>query len=335
MDKEVFFSVIIPTYNPKKFLPKLLKSISHNECIDKMEIIISDDCSTESFDDVIEKFEKLNIRKITNDKHYGFPRCGRQHGSEEAKGVWFTFADQDDYYLDNAFDKILAFIKETDAKNYIITDFIEESVETGKRIIRKRAKGWTHGKFYEREFWDKYNVSYDDVEYCEDINLSVKLDCIVSENNIKISEFNEPVYVWGRRRDSLADMDYFIRSMPDYITATLGVIEGYVEKYKDKTNEGLFNCFVIKFFATLLHIYFYHQSSFLCDKKQVHIKTVNVTQPILTRFEEATGFKPNDIVYLLSGDLLNLFQQTRNDDFNQIPFIEQITFKDWLELYFD
>ena len=63
----MFFSIIIPTYNPNTCLTKLLESIDSNYCIDDIEIIISDDCSTESFDDLLTPFSHLNIRKIVND----------------------------------------------------------------------------------------------------------------------------------------------------------------------------------------------------------------------------------------------------------------------------
>ena len=47
----MFFSVIIPTYNPKKYLNNILESITKSDCMDDIEVIISDDCSTEDFSD--------------------------------------------------------------------------------------------------------------------------------------------------------------------------------------------------------------------------------------------------------------------------------------------
>jgi glycosyltransferase involved in cell wall biosynthesis len=49
----MFFSIIVPTYNPRKFLPKLLDSIATNKILDDIEIILSDDLSTEPFDDIV------------------------------------------------------------------------------------------------------------------------------------------------------------------------------------------------------------------------------------------------------------------------------------------
>lgn len=82
----MLFSIVVPIYNPGDCLKRLLTSIDTNYCIDDIEVILSDDLSTEPFDDLIEDFNNLTIKIIKNDKHYGFPRAGRQHGLEEAKG---------------------------------------------------------------------------------------------------------------------------------------------------------------------------------------------------------------------------------------------------------
>ena len=164
----MFFSVIIPSYNPRPFLQRLLDSIVHNKCINEVEIIISDDCSTEPFDDIIKNYTNLNIRMISNEVHAGFPRNGRQHGADEAKGQWICFSDQDDYFVDNAFDKVKDFIEKNNVHNYLISNFIMEDTNNNLRTVEDGTKGWTHGKFYEKIFWDKYNMGYDKylMEYC-------------------------------------------------------------------------------------------------------------------------------------------------------------------------
>ena len=329
----IFFSIIIPTYNPRKFIQRLLTSITHNECLDKIEVIISDDCSTEAFDDIIEKYKSLNITKISNDKHYGFPRNGRQNGVDKSNGKWFVFADQDDYFVDNAFDKLYNYILISKAKNVIITDFIEEIVATGKQILRSRKSGWTHGKVFEKSFWKGNDIRYDDLQYCEDINLTNIISCVMLAKHIQAFELDSPIYVWCRRKDSLSDMQYFKESMPDYINATIGVIIKFVEKYlRDGELIAIFNA---RFIVTVLHVYFYYQSKQLNTDKIGLLKAMTTLQPIYTKFKELTGFTNEDIINLINNDLMALYNQTRNDDFHQIPFVEQITFKDWLNLYLE
>lgn len=328
-----FFSIIIPTYNPGKYLIRMLDSILHNKCIDKIEIIISDDRSTENIDSIVNMYKgKVNIRKIENNYHAGFPRNGRQHGSEVEEGTWFCFADQDDYFIDNAFDGLYEYITTNDIHDYIITDFIEEKVDTGQRVLQDKSKGWTHGKLFEKTFWNKYHLAYDDLQYCEDINLTAKLNCVIDENGIKPNEYDKIIYVWCRRNNSLADEDYFRRSMIDYVKGTLGVLINYIEKHKN--NEELHNIFCVKFLATMLHVYFYHQSSIL-DGKELLLKTILTMQPFYTRFKEDTGVTNDGIAYAFTTDLRELYQKTRSEDYSQIPFVETISFKDWLNSYLD
>lgn len=327
-----FFSVIIPTYNPKEYIGTLLESITHNACLPEIEVIVSDDCSTEPFDEVLEQFPQISFVRICNDKHYGFPRTGRQHGATEARGKWICFADQDDFYLDNAFDHVKACIENEGMRNYIVTDFFEESVSTGKRIRRNCKSGWTHGKFYEKAFWDDVGLSYDWLKYCEDINLTTKVDCITVINKIKECVCG-PVYVWRRRHDSLSDVEYFKRSMPDYIKATLGVIVEYIDKYV--TNKDVIGILNVKFIVALLHVYFYYQSRTLNSSRQDLLKSIMVLQPIYTKFKWITGFKTQDILGFVNNDLIGIYNRTRAEDAIQIPFVEQITFGEWIRMYLD
>lgn len=328
-----FFSIIIPTYNPRNYLPTLLESISHNNCLDKIEVIISDDISTEPFDDILEQFPMLNIMKIENKKHYGFPRVGRQNGADNAHGEWFCFADQDDYFLPNSFDNIYTMITENKVTNYLMTNFLEKCADSDQMIIRDKHSGWTHGKFYQTSFWKHYKISYDNVQYCEDINLTNKIDCIILSHHALSYETNNCVYVWKRRKDSLSDIEYFKKSMSDYIKATSGVTLKYVEKYIE--DGQLAKIFKTKFIGTIYHIFFYYQSEVLNTDKTGLLKAMQTLQPIYTRFKEVTRYSTDDIIRLTNTELLGVYNKTRAGDYNQIPFVEQIAFGQWLKLYLE
>ena len=329
---EIFFSVVIPTYNPSKYLRNILDDITNNECLDKIEVILSDDCSTENLEEIIEPYNNLNIRIIKNDKHYGFPRTGRQNGLKEAKGKWICFIDQDDDLIENTFDKLYDFIIENKAKNYITSDFNEKYLNDDT-ILRSGQKGWTHGKLYEKSFIKKYNIYYDDLQYCEDINFTSKVKALIFAKGIKMKEYPEPFYIWNRRGDSLATIEYFKDSMPDYIRSTTAIAIQYIEEYKD--NKDLFDYFVIDFICSLYHVFFYFQSGYLCNEKQRMIQCAETIQPYLTRFHEVTNFSNKDIINFTHTEFLTLYNKLRNEDFSQITFIEQMTFMDWLDLYFD
>ena len=327
----MLFSIVVPTYNPLKYISLLLDSIKRNECINEIEVIISDDQSDESIDSIISNNEDLNIKIIKNDKHYGCPGPGRQAGAEYASGQWICFADQDDLFVDKAFDKIKSFILENNAKDHIIGDFIMTLIGSSDCVLQDASKAWTHGKFYERSFWKKYNLCYDNLGYCEDINLSTKVGCIFSTEDITIYRYKEPIYVWNRKADSLSSGNYFAESMPDYVTGTMGVILDYMEKNISKLNSK--ESLTTKFIQTLFHVYFYCQDKRIYGNNSAIIKTMLILQEMCDKFKCLTGMSVQDIVQGVSYGLMDLYNETRNEDFVQIRFVEQISFKDWVSVY--
>jgi hypothetical protein len=121
--------------------------------------------------------------------------------------------------------------------------------------------------------------------------------------------------------------------MPDYAQSTLGVIIDYLEKNKD--NQKLHEDYAIKFISTFLHMFFYFQSSILWDQKIKMMETIEVIQPLYTRFKEATGLTNETLLYLLHTNMIEMYEQTREEDFSQIPFIEQMPIREWVNFYFE
>ena len=95
---ELLVSIIVPVYNGGHYLSKLIESIisKNNELIDKIEIILVNDGST---DDSWEYCGKLageikQVRCIS--KENGGIASARNYGLKYATGQFITFCDQDD-----------------------------------------------------------------------------------------------------------------------------------------------------------------------------------------------------------------------------------------------
>lgn len=68
LDNIPFFSIIIPCYNSKKTIGNLLNSIVNQDMNDEIEVIISDDHSTESYQDIVNEYSKiLSIKQVQTD----------------------------------------------------------------------------------------------------------------------------------------------------------------------------------------------------------------------------------------------------------------------------
>ena len=124
-----YFSVIIPTLNEEKFLPKLLKDLE-KQIFNDFEVLIIDGGSTDGTLFTIEKFKKkLEIRILQlNKKSVSFQR---NYGAKRAKGKFLVFLDADTRITSSFLKKIYKFI--TKEKSLIIVPFIL-STEKGAEI---------------------------------------------------------------------------------------------------------------------------------------------------------------------------------------------------------
>ena len=90
-------SVIIPNYNHATYLGQRIDSVL-NQTYTNFEVIILDDCSTDSSRDVIERFRNdSHISHIVfNETNTGSPFLQWQKGIALAKGEWIWIAESDD-----------------------------------------------------------------------------------------------------------------------------------------------------------------------------------------------------------------------------------------------
>lgn len=108
--KNIFFSIIIPTYNRANLIGLTIDSVL-NQSYTNFEIIIVDDGSTDNTEEII---KRINHQKITYLKKENTERgAARNFGIDHAIGEYITFIDSDDllypdYFL-NAFKYICDF----------------------------------------------------------------------------------------------------------------------------------------------------------------------------------------------------------------------------------
>jgi glycosyltransferase involved in cell wall biosynthesis len=98
------FSVVIPTYNRAKLLPKTLATVLA-QTYPAHEILVVDNCSTDNTEEVLAPLIAAGkIRYIRHDQNYERARS-RNTGMENATGDFVTFLDSDDLmYRENLAD---------------------------------------------------------------------------------------------------------------------------------------------------------------------------------------------------------------------------------------
>ena len=255
--QEVYvLSVIIPAYNSGPYIGRLLKSIAKQRFKD-LEVVIADDCSPEPYDDVVDAFRgSLNIVR-TSTAYNCCPGNTRQAGVDAASGDWYTFADHDDAFYPHVFEKVAEVIRKHDPK-VIVSDFVE--VEPGTdRVLYKhnRVFGWTHGKFYNAEWWKSHGIHYKkDLKSHEDIYLSTIVDCALNADGIEPYYLPMTTYKWTAHPESLSrkeDRLFIENHMQEYIQAT-----GYAY-LEDYYKRGALAYSVYHALTVVLYCYFYHQ----------------------------------------------------------------------------
>lgn len=93
-------SVVMCTYNGEKFLEKQIQSIL-TQTYQNLELIITDDCSTDGTKNILEKYKSLpNVFIHYNENNLGFTK-NFEKAASLAKANYICFADQDDIWLPN------------------------------------------------------------------------------------------------------------------------------------------------------------------------------------------------------------------------------------------
>ncbi len=101
MNNQPLVSVIIPTYNRKKYVVKAIDSVL-KQTYKNIEIIVIDDGSADGTDEIISEFSKKNpgIISIKNKTNLGFVKTLNK-GISSAKGKYIARLDDDDFWRDS------------------------------------------------------------------------------------------------------------------------------------------------------------------------------------------------------------------------------------------
>jgi glycosyltransferase involved in cell wall biosynthesis len=101
-------SVIIPTYNGEKFLPRSIGSVlaqTHRN----IELIVADDGSTDGTKKVVEAFCKADARvSYYYEENSGGPARPKNFAMQYAKGEYVAYLDQDDEWAPEKLEKQVA-----------------------------------------------------------------------------------------------------------------------------------------------------------------------------------------------------------------------------------
>ena len=188
--------IIIPIYNARKTLELTLMSIKLQTIIDKINIYLIDDDSSEDYKDILNKYKDMNIIYIKLDKNNG-PAVARQKGIEMSSSKYIMFIDADDLLYDADSIKKL-FNKIEEDYDYVVGITIDEKQNT--QIMNESD---LHGKIYKREFLLKNNIKFNNTRVHED-NYFNNLVLLCEP---KQKELLENIYIYVDNKDSITNIN--------------------------------------------------------------------------------------------------------------------------------
>lgn len=171
-------SIIIPVYNGELYLSQCIDSIL-KQTYTNFEIIIINDGSTDSTNNIIHKYQKTDPRIINFYEINQGVSAARNCGIELASGKYITFIDADDEiektYLERAiygFDCLKKDFVEVGYLNDVKDKQLEyQTIDKNKSILRfLQGDGYVWGKFFLTENIKKNNIKFlPDIKVCEDL----------------------------------------------------------------------------------------------------------------------------------------------------------------------
>ncbi len=202
-------SVIIPTYNSKKFLYSLFESIRKQTMdFNEIQIIFVDDNSDDEYTlKLLKSFDEEydNVKVIFLDENDGFPGKGRNIGLNLSNADYVIFSDHDDTYVDDSFETMYnTAIKENadmlitnyykvfpDKKIKVKTDFNGENITVNNfkddlRLFTIDPAIWT--KLFKRSFLIENNIRFLETMLAEDLFVYIN-SLLLSTSTVYLDNF--------------------------------------------------------------------------------------------------------------------------------------------------
>ncbi|MCZ4237843.1 glycosyltransferase family 2 protein [Staphylococcus equorum] len=191
-----------------------------NQTMDKsdFEIIVVDDCSTDSTSDIVSKQVEsfVNYQFVQLDENSGTPAEPRNLSIDLSKGKYIMFVDGDDWLPSDAIEKLYTLLKSnktdyaTGLTKYVYTDHIARSGVALSKIAHKKVdlknfrKSFYHlapaGRMIKSSVIKKNNIRFPEMIYGEDLQFFAE----VFFNTKNISTTQDVVYCANRYDENIS-----------------------------------------------------------------------------------------------------------------------------------
>jgi len=141
-------SVIIPVYNREAFLEQAIRSVLAQDYAGKLEIIVSDDGSTDRSVEIAGSFgEKVQVVQKPNGIMARGVSATRNRGLAASTQAYVSFLDSDDFYLPNHLNRMAAILENRAELGFVFSRMMQMKDQNGDRFIAP----WTRTRLSKRD----------------------------------------------------------------------------------------------------------------------------------------------------------------------------------------
>lgn len=202
-------SIIIPIYNAEKYLERTILSVK-NQTIADWELILINDCSTDSSKQIMEDYSRNDERiiSITLDKNSG-PARARNTGIKKAKRKYIAFVDADDY-ISQKFAETLINAAEQNDSDIVWCQYIE--VVNGNQVYKNC--GLSESPNYDKK--EALRGFYNQVQGIGSLCNKIYKRNFIEENNLLLNEKRTRAEDWDLNLRAFTKLGR-LTIIPDYL----------------------------------------------------------------------------------------------------------------------
>lgn len=203
-------SIVLPTYNGAKYIRQSIDSCL-NQTYKNIELIIVDDGSTDRTPRIIKSYKDKRIKYIRHDKNKGLPHA-LNTGFANATGSYLTWTSDDNFYVKEAIEKMLSFLKEKKG-SFVFCDYylLKNNNFSQRRLFRlpDRVDLGINNHIgacflYSRKVKDIIGDYDPDVLLGEDYDYWIRVS-----KKFSIYHLNEPLYYFRMHNKTLSFIKFY------------------------------------------------------------------------------------------------------------------------------
>lgn len=232
--EKVRFTVAISAYNIENYVKRAIDSVL-NQTFKNYELLVIDDCSTDSTVEVIKQVVGQNAKILQTKKNSGTAAASRNIAIENAQGEYLLFLDGDDeLYSNETLKEIDEHIKENKydiiyfgyenvghTENYYRISNKENSTREARLICDESFS--VSSKVWNVEFLRNNNIRFKEGMYYEDELFSIKSNILS-----KVTTYGEfPIFKYHRNREGSVMTKPTIKKCSDWYRMVAEVTDLY------------------------------------------------------------------------------------------------------------